>query len=100
MASVEWTPKARKCLKDIARYIARQDYRPATADKLVDDIEAKCAQYAAQPELGSRHDALPGGFRLFVHKRYVVIFERLDSGIRVHLVVDGARDWPLLFGDE
>lgn len=99
MSTVDWTPKARQCLKEIAKYIAHKDHRPAVAEKLIDDIDAKCAQYAAQTEIGSSHDALPDGFKFFVHKRYVVIFERFDLGIRVHLVVDGARDWPRLFGD-
>jgi plasmid stabilization system protein ParE len=96
-ANVEWTPKARQALQEIAKYIARKDHRPRVADELVDDIHAKCQQYARSPSIGSQHEVLPDGFRFFVHKRYVIVFERCVDGIRIHLVVDSARDWPHLF---
>ncbi len=96
MPRLEWTPNARRSLKQIAKYIARQDRRPSVADKLVDEIDAKCRQYSLSPGMGSFDNALPVGFRFFTHKRYVIVFEPLESGIRVHLVVDSARDWPRL----
>lgn len=99
-AKVQWTPKATHALKEIAKYIARQDHRPRVADELVDDIHAKCYRYARSPEIGAQHEALPAGFRFFVHKRYVIVFESCGDGIRVHLVVDSARDWPHLFAND
>lgn len=54
--------------------------------------------YARQSEMGSLHEDLPDGLRYFVHKRYVIIYEPLEDGIRIHLVVDSARDWTRLFG--
>ena len=50
--------------------------------------------------MGSLHEDLPDGYRFFVHKRYVIVYEELEDGIIVQLVVDSARDWARLFGDE
>jgi toxin ParE1/3/4 len=97
MAGVEWSDRARISLRGIANDIARDAARPAVADKLVDAIHAKAEAHGRQPGMGSWHKDLPETYRYFVHKRYVVIYEELDDGIRVLLVVDSARDWTRMF---
>lgn len=69
------------------------------ADKLLDRIYEKSEAYGRQPSMGSLHEDLPEGYRFFVHKRYVIVYEELEDGIVVQLVVDSARDWTRLFGD-
>ena len=98
MSRVQWTPVAERDLDDIFDYIAEISHRPQTAAQILRDINEKATQYARQSGMGSRRSDLPEHFRFFVHKRYVVVYEPLDDGIRVHGVVDGARDWPRLFG--
>lgn len=97
MAQVEWTRKGRMTLDRITEFIARDAGRPAVAEKLVRAIHKKCKSHARQPTMGTLHDELPDGFRYFVHKRYVIVYEPLDDGITVHLVVDSARDWTRFF---
>jgi len=97
-----WSQEAREDLKSIVLYIGRQDRRPATAAKIAREIKAKSDDYAAhfaagnvtgthRPELGEDH-------RVFSHKRWVVIFRPRNQSIEVLRVVDGAQDYPTLFG--
>lgn len=97
MGQVDWTPVGRRDLKEIAKYIARQGQRPAIAAKVVDEIHARCAEYALRLDVGSRHKYFPDPMRFFVHKWYVIIYEPTDDGLIVHRVVDGARDLSRLF---
>lgn len=102
MAKALWTPEARDDLKAVALYIGREDRRAATAAKIAREIKAKCDEYATvfatgsvigthRPELGENH-------RVFFHKRWVIIFRASDQGIEVLRLVDGAQDYPTLFG--
>ncbi len=102
MAKALWTPEAREDLKAIALYIGRKNGRPATAARIAREIKAKCDEYATvsarrsligthRPELGENH-------RVFSYKRWVIIFHPADLGIEVLRVVDGAQDYPTLFG--
>lgn len=97
MPGVQWSDRAHNSLRRIANYVAREAGRPLVADRLVDAIHAKAEAHGRQPGMGSLHKDLPESYRYFVHKRYVVIYETADDGIRVLLVVDSARDWTRLF---
>ena len=102
MAKAIWTPEAREDLKQIVLFIGRRDRRTATAAKIAREIKAKCDDYAThfaagnvtgmlRPELGEN-------YRVFSHKRWVIIFRPSDQGVEVLRVVDGAQDYPTLFG--
>jgi toxin ParE1/3/4 len=67
------------------------------AEKLVDEIEAKCRQLAQMPELGRRRDELQAGLRSFPVRSYVVIYRPVTDGIFVHRVLHGSRDLSQLF---
>ena len=97
MAGVEWSDNARISIRTIGAYIASECGRPEIADRLIDAIYDKGESYARQPEMGSLHEDLPDEFRYFVHKRYVIVYETLDDGIMVHLVIDSARNWTRMF---
>jgi len=90
----EWTPLAERDLEEIAFFIGVQDHRPATAAKIVREIEAKCERYAHAPEMGTAAPELGENCRYFTHKRWVVIYATADPGIQVVGVVDAARDYP------
>lgn len=97
MARTLWTPRAEKHLEDIAYYIAVDDGRPLTAEKIVREIRDKCELYARNPLLDEARRDLGSNFHVFSHKRWVIVYYPLDDGIVVEAVFDGARDYPRLF---
>ena len=52
MPRILWTPRAERHVEDIAYYIAVDDGRPLTAEKIVREIVDKCNLYASNPLLG------------------------------------------------
>jgi plasmid stabilization system protein ParE len=48
--------------------------------------------------IGTHRPELGENYRVFSHKRWVIIFRASDRGIEVLRVVDGAQDYPTLFG--
>lgn len=87
-------------LARIAMHIGVEHHDPDAACRFIDDIHAKFAQYARQPEMGEPRDDLSGDLRSFPFKKsYVVIYRCLDDGIDVLRVIHGARDYRRLFGD-
>ena len=97
MAQALWTPRAEKHLEDIAYYIAVDDGRPITAEKIVREIQDKCELYARNPLMGEARPELGDKLRAFPHKRWIIVYYPLDDGIVVEAVFDGARDYPRLF---
>ena len=97
MARAEWTPTAEDELTEIAYWIAVEDERPATARKIVEEIQHKADVYSATPGIGQRHSDLTEGWFYFRHKRWIVVYRPREYGIDVLRVVDAARDFPRLF---
>ncbi len=94
MPIAKWTSQAESDLEEIAFYIAIDDKRPAVADQIVNERYAQAALYATQPNMGSDAAELGENLRTFPHKRWLVIYEPIENGIRVRTVVDAARDYP------
>jgi toxin ParE1/3/4 len=84
-------------VEDIAYYIAVEDGRPLTAEKIVREIQEKCKLYDANPRLGTARPDLGPTYRAFRHKRWVIIYDPLEDGIVVEAVFDATRDYPRLF---
>jgi plasmid stabilization system protein ParE len=92
------TPAAEQDLQDIAYHIAVRHQRPQVADQIVEEIIAKCEAYAEGPgTLGTPAPHLGEDYRVFPHKRWVVIFRYVGDDLEVLRIVDGARDYPSLF---
>jgi toxin ParE1/3/4 len=89
MARVERTPAAELSLDGIFDYIGRENQSPAAAAKLLRRINEKCQLYAQQPLMGEARNDLGPTVRCFPVGNYVVIYEPLQDGIRVLLVVHG-----------
>jgi plasmid stabilization system protein ParE len=100
VSEARWTPEAATNLDEIVDYIDRSG-RPTVAERLAREIVDLCDRYARMPRAGPRHPELPDSFRVFAHKRWLVVYEPLDDdeGIVVHRVVDGTRDVGRLLGD-
>jgi plasmid stabilization system protein ParE len=102
MANAKWTATAREDLKQIGCYIGRTEGRPSFAAAILREIKAKSDEYSAAfargSVLGSDASVLGDGCRVFSHKRWIVVFEAIESGIEILRVFDGSRDYPRLFG--
>lgn len=97
MPIVKWRPQARQELKDILKFIARQDNRPATAARIRTEIREKINLVSQNPEMGSAKDELPDDCRMFLHKRWAIIYEPKSYGIEIVRVIDTARDFGNMF---
>ena len=98
MARAIRTLAAEQDLLDLAHFIAVDQGRPSTAERIIDEIIAKCDFYAGNSTLGVAASHLGTDHRLFRLKRWVIMYRPIDDGIEVLRIVDGARDYPTLFG--
>ena len=102
MAKALWTREARDDLKAIVLYVGRQHRGPGIAEKIAREIKAKADDYAGHfasgSVVGTHRPELGDDYRVFSHKRWVVIFRSHATGIEVMRVVDGAQDFATLFG--
>lgn len=98
MPSAEWTTRALLDAEEIAFYIAVEDGRPAIAEQILRELRDKAELFAQQPELGELRPDLDADLRCRPHKRWLLFYEPSDTGITVHRVIDGSRDYPRLFG--
>jgi plasmid stabilization system protein ParE len=100
-ARVKWTRTAEAELEDIVYYISTKDWRRETARKIYSEIKDKCQLFAENPEMGLRRSDLcrnsDDAFRLFAHKRWVIIYEPRDYGIEILAVFDGSRRYESFF---
>lgn len=96
MKPVRLRPRAREDIEDIWRFVARDSVE--RADRLVDDLTARFALIAADPEMGAERADLADGLRHFPCGRYIIFYTPEDEGPVVERVLHGARDLPRLFG--
>jgi toxin ParE1/3/4 len=101
MATLIWSASARDDVDRIYQYIGEHERRPAAADKfvkkLVADGESYAASFSAGSVLGTARPGFGESYRIFSHKRWVIVFRPLVDGIEVLRVVDGSRDYAKLF---
>ena len=94
----EWSDLARGDLKEIGRYIGRQQHRPSTAAKMMREIRDHCDHLARSPHSGTARPDLDDDVRIASCKRWAIILRPAADGIQVLRIVDGSRDWSKLFG--
>jgi plasmid stabilization system protein ParE len=90
------TEAAEVDLQDIAYHIAIESHSPFAADRIIDELTAKCGELArdsqfvqqgtSAPEIGER-------VRLFSYKRWVILFRYEPHGIDVLRFADGSQDY-------
>ena len=71
-------------LKKILKFIVKKDQRILTAEKIGNEIRSKLVAYAENPDIGTQHAELPVGVLTCFHKRWVVIYQPIENGIKVH----------------
>ncbi len=84
------SPEARKDIRQIWTYIARQN-RPA-ADRLRGKLQELFLLLGRNPLLGEACDNVRTGLRFFCAESYVVYYEITRSSVRIIRVLHGARD--------
>jgi len=98
MSRALWTPLAESELEDIVYYIAVEDQRPLTAERIAREIRNRAETIAGTPAIWQKHPDLPPGWFYVLHKRWVITFQKHPSGIEVLRVIDASRDFTRLFG--
>lgn len=91
-----FTPQAETDLEEIGDYIALDN--PRRAVSFIREIREHCEKiaegplrYVARPELGSELHSC-------AHGNYVIFFEPLEGGALILRILQGARNFPDLFG--
>ena len=97
MARVLRTQLARKDLKDIGEFIARESSSYDVAFRFLDRITDRCELYATRPEIGEPRPELGENVRRFTVGNYVVIYRTITGGIQLLRVVHGHRDVEAFF---
>ena len=91
MGEVRLSGFAQRDLLEIWFHIAA-DKGPATADRWIDRIEARCRQLAQFPESGPPRPDIADDARMLVIVRWLALYEIAKDGVRIMRVVDAARD--------
>jgi toxin ParE1/3/4 len=87
-----WSPTARNDLREVRRYIARDN--PAAADRTVRKILGSVANLGQFPWLG-RAGRLPGTRELVIPRTpFIVVYAVVHQTVEIMAVIHGARRWP------
>lgn len=89
------TAKAEEDLVEIWLYIAADN--PEAADKLLNQIDAKCKIIAENPSIGQLRSELAPNLRSFPVGRYLIIYQEQEENIEIVRIVHGSRYLPDLF---
>lgn len=93
MMELLWTPEAVRDREDIYDYIEKDN--PFAALAFDDLIAERTATLQDFPRVG-RDGRVPGTFELVVHGSYLVVYEIVETQVRILNVVHTARQWPPL----
>lgn len=91
MMELLWTPEAVRDRDDIYDYI--EEDNPLAALALDDLIAERTAALQNSPRMG-RAGRAAGTFELVVHSSYMVVYEIVETQVRILNVVHTARQWP------
>ncbi|WP_397473035.1 type II toxin-antitoxin system RelE/ParE family toxin [Pusillimonas sp.] len=95
MMELLWTPEAVRDREDIYDYIEQDN--PLAALSLDDLISERTAALQNHPRMG-RSGRAAGTFELVVHSSYMVVYDIVETQVRILNVVHTARQWPPLEG--
>ena len=96
MLKARRTEAAERDLRDIAFYVAFNDHRPQTADRIIDELITQAdnlARLSKSSQMGTSCPELGDRVRLFSHKRWVIIFRYEPHGIDVLRFADSSQDY-------
>ncbi len=96
MPEVRRTEAAERDLQSIAVQIGLVDGRPATADRIIDELIEQCEHLAQRSPLAALGTAAPeigDGIRLFSYKRWAILFRYEPDGVDILRFADGSQDY-------
>lgn len=93
MMELLWTPEAVRDREDIYDYI--EEDNPLAALALDDLIAERTAVLLDFPRMG-RGGRVPDTFELVVHSSYMVVYDIVETQVRILNVVHTAQQWPPL----
>jgi len=94
MPHAVWTPLAESELDDLLFYIAHQDGRPETGEKIFYEIRDAVDKHAQSQLSGREHPDAPEKWRYIQCKRWLIFYQPHPSGIEIMRVIDAVRDLP------
>jgi len=77
-------------LEEIWEYIAEDS--ELNADRFIDQIIEKCCELVDLVGVGHRRDDLIPGMLSLAFRKYIIFFQRNESGVEIVRVLHGARD--------
>lgn len=86
------TAKAEEDLIEIWMYVANDN--PEAADKLIEQIDAKCQMLADNPAIGQARSDIASGLRYFPIRNYLILYRQLNESVEIVRIVHGARYLP------
>jgi toxin ParE1/3/4 len=95
---IDWSPKAKKDLRDIWRYYARTASLEV-ADRMLRKISVESERIGRHPTPGRERDEFPGLRRLPV-RPYTIFFRITPEKAEVARVLHEERDFPTLLKGE
>jgi plasmid stabilization system protein ParE len=90
------TEAAERDLREIAFQIAFVDSRPATADRVIDELIEQAetlARLFGTSVTGTACSEIGDAVRAFSHKRWIILFRYEPHGIDVLRFADGSQDY-------
>lgn len=95
MLKVFIRPEAERDLDEIWWYIAQDS--PASADKLLDEIEETSRKLARFKHMGRNRDELYPGLQSFPVSKYLIFYMSISGGIEIIRVLHGMMDIDAFF---
>ena len=94
MAAYRQTARAEQDLIDIWLSVAADS--PASADTLLDMLDAKARMLADNPKMGVARDDIMSGLRYFPWRNYLIFYHVVDDTNEIYRYIHGARDYTTL----
>jgi plasmid stabilization system protein ParE len=96
MRTAKRTQAAEHDLQEILFYIAIEEERPITAEKVLRDIIERCNQLAERAAVameGTSASRIGRGVRLVPFKRWVILFRYDGDDVTILRIADGSEDY-------
>ncbi|OUC13736.1 MAG: plasmid stabilization protein [Alkalinema sp. CACIAM 70d] len=95
MIPVVRTPLADEDLLEIWFYISTDNLD--AADRVLDQIDARCYSLGQNPEMGTPRDELMPGMRCLVEGNYIIFYRVRPSRVEILRILHGSRNFPQIF---
>lgn len=95
MGRVVFTESALLDLDSIEAYIAQDS--PENASRFIVQLDETCHLLGEMPMMGRARDDLRAGVRMFVHRRYVILYSLLENGVVIERIASPYRNIKDMF---